>query len=110
MAPPRQSGRVSRRAVLRALSAGAVGAAVGSSYYGYDNERHRIGITRTTLAVSGLPDAFVGLRVALLTDLHLSPLVDADDVAKSVSMTLAEHPDLIILGGDYVTWGHEPRR
>ena len=107
MAPPRQSGHVSRRAVLRALSAGAVGAAVGSSYYGYDNERHRIGTTRTTLAVSGLPGAFVGLRVALLTDLHLSPLVEADDIAKSVSMTLAERPDLIILGGDYVTWGHE---
>jgi hypothetical protein len=107
MAPSRQSGRVSRRAVLRTLSAATIGAAVGATYDGFSNERHRLGVTRVTLPVSGLPGAFEGLRVALLTDLHLSPLVDAADIAAAVAMTLAEQPDLIVLGGDYVTWGHE---
>ena len=96
-----------RREFARQLVAGATGLVAGSIVHGYANERHQIGVTRTTLAVSGLPDAFVGLRVALLTDLHLSPLVEADAIERAVTMTLAERPDLIVLGGDYVTWGHD---
>jgi uncharacterized protein len=98
---------MSRRDATKLLAAGGVGLLVGGTIHGYTNERHRIGVTRASLAVSGLPDAFVGLRVALLTDLHLSPIVDADDIARAVAMTLDERPDLIVLGGDYVTWGHE---
>lgn len=89
------------------LAAAGAGLFVGGSFHGCTNERHRIGVTETALAVTGLPDAFVGLRIALLTDLHLSPLVDADDIARAVSMTLEQKPDLIVLGGDYVTWGHD---
>jgi uncharacterized protein len=107
MAPPRQPTSVSRRSLLKLLSAGALGAAVGGTVHGYANERHNIGVTHASLGVLGLPDAFVGMRIALLTDLHLSPLVDADDIARAVSLALEQKPDLIILGGDYVTWGHE---
>ncbi|MDQ3070080.1 MAG: metallophosphoesterase [Acidobacteriota bacterium] len=107
MAPPRQSRGVSRRTVLKALAAGTTGLVAGATIDGYSNERHHIGITEASLPVSGLPDAFVGLRVALLTDLHLSPLVQPDDIAKAVALTLEQKPDLIVLGGDYVTWGHE---
>jgi uncharacterized protein len=107
MTSPRQGSRVSRRSALQILSAGAIGAATGGLFHGYANERHQVGVTETAVGVSGLPDAFVGMRVALLTDLHLSPLVDPDDIARAVSMTLEQKPDLIILGGDYVTWGHE---
>ena len=95
--------QVSRRDFTKLLGAAGAGLFVGGSVHGYLNERHRIGITETALAVTGLPDAFIGLRVALLTDFHLSPIVDADDIERAVSMTLAQKPDLIVLGGDYVT-------
>ena len=98
---------MSRRDVTRLLAAAGAGVFTGALVHGTVNERHRLGVTRATLPVSGLPGAFEGLRVALLTDLHLSPLVDAADIETAVAMTLAEQPDLIILGGDYVTWGHE---
>ncbi len=98
---------MSRRDATRLLAAGGAGLLAGGAMHGHMNERHRVGVTRASLAVSGLPDAFVGLRVALLTDFHLSPLVEADDITKAVTLALAEKPDLIILGGDYVTWGHE---
>jgi predicted MPP superfamily phosphohydrolase len=32
-------------------------------------------------------------------------MVPASDVARAASLMMAEHPDLIVLGGDYVTWG-----
>ena len=86
------------------LAAGGAGLFVGGAMHGYSNERHAIGITHASLAVTGLPDAFVGLRVALLTDLHLSPIVDADDIARAVAMTLEQKPDLIVLGGDSISF------
>jgi predicted MPP superfamily phosphohydrolase len=55
--------------------------------------------------VAGLASGLNGLRVGLITDVHRSRWVSADDVARAVSALMAEHPDLIVLGGDYVTWG-----
>ncbi len=107
MATPRPRGGMTRRDVTKLLAAAGAGVLTGGLVHGAVNERHRIGLTHATLPVSGLPGAFEGLRVALLTDLHLSPIVDADDIAKAVALTLEQKPDLIVLGGDYVTWGHD---
>jgi hypothetical protein len=57
------------------------------------------------MQVSGLPPALDGLRVALLTDIHHSALVPAGDVARAVELTASTNPDLVVLGGDYVTYG-----
>ena len=51
-------------------------------------ERHHIGVTEATLPVSGLPPALDGLRIALLTDIHHSALVPADDVARAVELAV----------------------
>jgi predicted MPP superfamily phosphohydrolase len=89
--------------VLKGLVATGVGAATGTSAYGYLYARHQLMVTRQTIGVSGLPDALGGLRVGLLTDIHRSRWVSHDEVRHSVSSLMAERPDLIILGGDYVT-------
>lgn len=94
---------VTRRMVLKGFVATGVGAATGTSAYGYLYARHQLMITRQTIGVSGLPDALGGLRVGLLTDIHRSRWVSHDEVRHSVSSLMAERPDLIILGGDYVT-------
>ncbi len=57
------------------------------------------------MPVSGLPAALSGLRIGLITDVHRSRWVSADDVAAAVALTMSARPDLIVLGGDYVTWG-----
>jgi predicted MPP superfamily phosphohydrolase len=97
--------RLTRRAALKGVLAATVGAMTGTAVYGVGYERHRIGVTQATLPVSGLPPALEGLRIALITDIHHSALVGAEDVQKAVQLTLAERPDLIVLGGDYVTFG-----
>jgi hypothetical protein len=90
---------------MKGLIAAGVGVVAGGGAYGYLYERHRIGVTRASLPVSGLPDALHGLRVGLVTDTHFSSMVPAEDIQDAVRLTLAETPDLIVLGGDYVTWG-----
>lgn len=87
------------------FAAAAVGTVVGAADYGYAFERHRLGLTRETLRVSGLSPALSGLRVGFLTDLHRSDTVSDEMVSEAVQMLMAERPDIIMLGGDYVTWG-----
>ncbi len=96
---------VTRRAVLKGLAAGGLGVVAGPAAYGYLYARHRLAVTRTRLPVVGLPEALAGLRIGLLTDVHRSQWMSGDEVAHAAQVLLAERPDLIVLGGDYVTWG-----
>ena len=95
---------VTRRAALKGVLAGAAAAIGGTAAYGVAYGRHQLGATDATLPVAGLPAALNGLRIALLTDIHHSALVGADDVRAAVDLTLSLRPDLIVLGGDYVTF------
>lgn len=96
---------ISRRAALKTAVATAVGSVVGGAAYGMAFERHRIGMTEADLSVVGLPDALDGLRIGFITDIHHSRLVPASDILHALDLTSAAHPDLIVLGGDYVTFG-----
>ena len=96
---------ITRRALLKAIAASGAGIVVGSGGYGYLYERHALGITESDVPVSGLPHALSGLRVGLLTDVHRSRWVSEDDVNAAVELLMRSRPDLIVLGGDYVTWG-----
>jgi len=99
-----RDGRISRRAWLQGVVAAGVGVATGAAGYGYLYERDRIDVTRATLPVSGLPESLDGLRVGLITDLHLSDTVPRRIIDHAVALLMAERPDLIALGGDYISW------
>lgn len=91
-----------RRTFLRALGAAGAGLGVGLTSAGLV-ERHQLGVTRARLPVERLPAPFRDFRIALLTDLHRSALNSADLIDQSVSLALAAKPDLIVLGGDFIT-------
>jgi len=91
--------------VLKGLLASGVGAATGTSAYGYLYARHQLQVTKETVSVAGLPASLAGLRIGLLTDIHRSRWVSHEDVGRAVSALMTERPDVIVLGGDYVTWG-----
>lgn len=96
---------VSRRAVLKTLTAGVVGIGTGAATHGFLWERHALQLVEADLAISGLPEALDGLRVGVVTDLHLSEMVPADDVVRALETVQATRPDLFVLGGDYHSYG-----
>ncbi|HUK34748.1 MAG TPA: metallophosphoesterase [Vicinamibacterales bacterium] len=96
---------ITRRAVLKAFAATAATAVTGAGAYGYFDERRQLSITRSDLHLPTLPRALDGLRVGFLTDVHCSRWMSPDDVRHAALQLRDEHPDLIVLGGDYVTWG-----
>ncbi len=98
--------RITRRDALRALVATSVGLTTGRMAYGAVYERHRLIRVEQDIPVSGLPPALDGLRVGLITDIHHSNTVAAEDVTRAVTLLHASKPDLVVLGGDYVTFGN----
>lgn len=105
MSRTQSPGRFTRRDILKGAAAAGIGAMSGAVAHGYLYGRHHIEVTRETLAVSGLPRAMAGLKVGYLSDLHHSETVPISLIAGAVDLLMAERPDLIALGGDYVTWG-----
>ena len=95
---------ISRRGALRALAASGVGLGAGTVSYGMAYERHQIRRVEIDLPVVGLPAAFDGVRIGLITDIHHSDSVPADDVVRAVTLLEQSRPDLIVLGGDYVSF------
>ncbi len=95
----------SRRTLLKALVATGVGGATGTGAYGYLYERRRLAVTSESITVPGLPAALSGLRIGLMTDVHRSQWVSEADVREAASALMGQEPDLIVLGGDYVTFG-----
>jgi predicted MPP superfamily phosphohydrolase len=96
---------LTRRGLLQGAAAVAVGAAVAAVDYGAVYERTRIARLDVDLPVIGLPPALAGLRIGLITDVHHSRLVDAALVRRAVALLQQAAPDLVVLGGDYVSFG-----
>jgi len=67
----------------------------------------RLAIERCDIALRDLGPAFDGYRVAFLTDPHYSAVVPRWWIAKGVAAALALRPDLILVGGDFLS--HSPR-
>ena len=59
-------------------------------------------VKEVTLTLPQLPDDLDGLRIAVLADIHASPVNNARYVQTVVDRTLAAKPDLIVLPGDMV--------
>lgn len=97
---------MTRRDALRAIVATGVGVVSAPFAYGSAYERHRFVRIEQEIAVSGLPPAVDGLRVGFLTDVHHSASVTPNDVSRAVALLTEATPDLVVLGGDYVTFGN----
>lgn len=66
-------------------------------------EPSRFITTKTNIALPHWSQQCDGLKIVILSDLHVgSPHNDLDNLIKVVEATNALHPDLILLAGDYV--------
>jgi len=66
-------------------------------------EPYLIETKEVTIESSQIPSEFDGKRIVFLTDIHYGPFFSMDRVNSLVNQTNALHPDMILLGGDYVT-------
>ena len=71
---------------------------------GAHNDVYDIEVTRHVVEVPNLPASFDGYRIAFLTDTHVASFMRRDLYRQVVAQAMAFDPDLVLLGGDFVTW------
>jgi predicted MPP superfamily phosphohydrolase len=67
-------------------------------------ETHAVETIDVPIRIRNLPDAFAGLRIAQISDVHHSSFMPAERIAEIVEDTNALGADLIVLTGDYVSY------
>lgn len=68
------------------------------------NDVYDIEVTHHEVFVRDLPPSFDGYRIAFLTDPHVASIMRSGFYREVVAHTMRFDPDLILLGGDFVTW------
>ncbi|OLL17923.1 MULTISPECIES: metallophosphoesterase [unclassified Rhodococcus (in: high G+C Gram-positive bacteria)] len=89
----------SRRRALQIATGTLTVAAVAAVGYG-TVEAARPRVVHTRIPLRRLPAGFDGMRVALVTDLHVGPSRGRQFTRRAVDLVNAQQPDLIVLGGD----------
>lgn len=77
----------------------AFGLAFLATAYGLVNAR-RIRVNRITIRLPHLPEAWQGRTAALVTDLHLGPLLGAGFLRRVISRLRSLQPDAVFISGD----------
>lgn len=88
-----------RRSVDWVVALAWVGLFFSLMYVGYHNVAD---LKRTHLSLQAIPRLERPLRIALLTDIHIGEGITESFVRQMVMRTMAERPDLILIGGDYI--------
>lgn len=87
----------------------AAGSAAALAFYAGEISRHEIETIHRSITLSGLPDAFAGMRVVQISDLHFELYDEAFFLEAVVRRVNALAPDLVVLTGDFVSRGDLPR-
>ncbi|MEV7736716.1 metallophosphoesterase [Streptomyces sp. NPDC088921] len=96
-------GAPSRRLfVSRVVAGAAAAAAVGTVGYGTYGVLRGPGVKRVTVPLAKLPRAAHGYRIAVVSDIHLSPVLGRGFAQKVVDTINSTRPDLIAVVGDLV--------
>jgi uncharacterized protein len=72
------------------------------SIYGLLKGKYDFTVHRETLSFRDLPEAFDGMRIVQISDIHAGSFDDIDGVQKGLDLIMAQKPDLILFTGDLV--------
>ena len=76
--------------------------------YGHYVNGNELEVVRLAIRIGSWPEGAPPLKVGFLTDLHGDEEQSVDRAHRSAVMVMAESPDIVLLGGDYVSrYSHE---
>lgn len=95
---PERRGLTRREVLVR----GAVLVAGTGGMLALARDKENLEVVTRELVLPALPDELVGLRLALITDLHRGPYNGMDYLVAMADRVNAERPDLVLAVGDFV--------
>jgi predicted MPP superfamily phosphohydrolase len=102
----RGTARISRRAFAAGSMLGALAAMAVTGIEAYEARYvhpYTPVLERIRLLLPSELSGLAGMRIGFVTDTHVGPFVTPDDLARAAALISAERPDLVLLGGDYVS-------
>jgi predicted MPP superfamily phosphohydrolase len=97
--------KLTRREFLKVVTYGTVGFGIttlGGYAYATSIEPNWLDLERVNIPIQGLQPALEGVRIAVLSDIHLHPFTGIELVKEAVEVINDLNPDLMVLLGDYV--------
>ena len=98
----------SRRMVLRTATTAAMAAPFALAGFGSLVERTRFVVKEIDLPIPHLHPDLDGIRVAQISDLHVSPFLSVKQAGRVVDMTNELRPNLTLVTGDLITQAGDP--
>ncbi len=75
---------------------------LAGAVYGILKGKYDFTVHKETLRFSDLPEAFDGLKIVQISDIHAGSFDDIDGVQKGLDVIMAQKPDIILFTGDLV--------
>ena len=98
----------SRRRLLNAAGAAAAVAPFGLTGFGALIERTDFQVREVDLKFPNLPKDLEGLRIAQLSDIHLSLYLSERELARAVDAVNAARANLVLITGDLISFEGDP--
>ena len=97
---------MSRRFVVGGVVGGLAGVGLTGGATAYEARYvnpYRPELERVELPLPAGHAGLAGLKIGFVTDTHVGPFISPEDLARATALLEPERPDLILLGGDYVS-------
>jgi uncharacterized protein len=98
--------KINRRRFLQISALAASGCLIG---YAGLWDRHHLEVVEQAIRLRRLPEAFHGLRLVQVSDIHYDEYAEPSFIREMVRRINTLHPDVVVLTGDFVTDGVQPR-
>jgi predicted MPP superfamily phosphohydrolase len=92
---------IPRSTFLSWLGLGLGGTLFGTLLFGFGN-KYNYQVKKIKLRFENLPDAFKGMRMVHISDIHSGSFQDIRAVNKGIDLILKQQPDIIVFTGDLV--------
>lgn len=92
---------IPRSSFLSWMGLGAGSLLYGSLLYGFTN-KYNYQLNKLKLSFKNLPNAFKGIKIVHISDIHCGSFNDKPAVQKGIDLINAQNPDLILFTGDLV--------
>jgi predicted MPP superfamily phosphohydrolase len=98
----------SRRSFLQAANAAVLALPVAVTGYGTFIQRFHLSVREHRIDLPDLPADLDGIRIAQLTDIHLSPFLSPRDLKRAVDMANETRPHIMLVTGDLISSARDP--
>jgi len=93
---------ISRMKFLNYMGLGIGATFMTSAVYGITRGAHNYQVKRRTLKIKGLPEAFEGMTIVQISDVHSGSFWNHDAVKKGVELLNKQQADMVFFTGDLV--------